>query len=159
MTSRSRHSRDRLKWWRHDRFGMFIHWGLYSAGGLDCWMMHDMGIEPDEYVRRLEPRFTAEHFDPSEWMAVAHNAGCRYVILTARHHEGYCLWDTNTTTLSAPRMTPKRDLVGEFVAAARKANLKVGLYYSLLDWRYQAYWDGPRADRRAWRRLVDFTHE
>ena len=149
---------ERMRWWHDARFGMFIHWGLYSAGGLDCWIMHDMGIAADEYARRLVPRFTAANYDPDQWMAVAKSAGCRYVILTARHHDGYCLWDTDTTDHSAPRTTPRRDLIGEFVRAARKAKLRVGMYYSLLDWRYPAYIAGPRKDRKGWRELVDYVH-
>lgn len=148
----------RMKWWLEARFGMFIHWGLYTAGGLDCWMMHDMGWPVDEYVRRFEPRFTAEKFDPDAWMALARSAGCRYVVLTSRHHEGYCLWDTDTTPFSAARMTPRRDMIREYVQAARKAKLRVGVYYSLLDWRYKPYWMGPRKDPRGWDQFVDYVH-
>ena len=91
-------------------------------------------------------------------MQLAKATGCRYVILGARHHEGYCLWDTDTTTFSAARMTPGRDLVAEFLQAGRRARMRVGLYYSLLDWRHKAYWMGPRNDPRGWKRLVDYVH-
>lgn len=148
----------RMKWWIDARFGMFIHWGLYSAGGMDCWMMHDMGIPSNEYVRRLSPRFTAKCYDPDQWMQTAKSAGCKYVIMTSRHHDGYCLWDTDTDPLNSARLTPRRDLIGEFVKAARKAKLRVGLYYSLLDWRYPAYFAGPRNDRKGWQALVEQAH-
>jgi alpha-L-fucosidase len=151
-------SNQRLAWWQHDRFGMFIHWGLYTVGNLDCWAMHDLGTPVREYVERLEPRFTARRFDASRLMAVARSAGARYVVMGARHHEGYCLWNTDTTAFSSVRMTPGRDFIAEYVAAARAAGLKVGLYYSLLDWRFRAYWDGPRKDRSAWADFVDYVH-
>lgn len=148
----------RIRWWLRARFGMFIHWGLYSGGEMDCWMMHDMGVPPREYAERLLPRFTASRFDPDAWMRVAKSAGCKYVVMGARHHEGYCLWDTATTPFNAVATTPGRDLVALYVKAARRAGLRVGLYYSLFDWRDQAYWLGPRRDPEGWDRMVDCTH-
>jgi len=149
---------NRIKWWTDARFGMFVHWSVYSATELDCWTMHDAGWPIAEYMERFEPRFTAARYDPDDWMRVAKSAGCRYVVLGARHHDGYCLWDTDTSELNSVRMTPKRDLIAEFIRAARKANLRVGLYYSLLDWRYKAYWLGPRRDPKGWARLVAQVH-
>lgn len=158
MTTRSPSQGKRIAWWLDARFGMFVHWSLYTPGGMDCWMMHDMGWPVAEYARRFEPRFTAARFNPDDWMRVAKSAGCRYVVLGARHHDGYCLWDTDTTSFAAPRLTPQRDLVAEYVRAARKAGLRVGLYYSLLDWRFKAYWLGPRNDPKGWARLVAQVH-
>lgn len=149
----------RTRWWLNARFGMFIHWGLYSGSELDCWTMHDMGIPPDEYARRLLPRFTARRYDPDEWMRIAKSAGCKYVVMGTRHHEGYCLWNTATTPFNAVATTPGRDLIAAYVKAARKANLHVGIYYSLFDWRDQAYWLGPRRDPQGWARMVACTHE
>ena len=138
---------------------MFIHWGLYTVGGLDCWMIHDMGIPTEEYIARYEPEFTGRNFDAMSLMALAKRAGCKYVVMGTRHHEGYCLWNTNTTAFSSAKMTPKRDFIAEYVNAARKIGLKVGLYYSLLDWRAQAYWKGPRKDPKGWSELIDYVHE
>ena len=76
-----------------------------------------------------------------------------------RHHEGYCLWNTATTPFNAVATTPGRDLIAAYVKAARKANLRVGIYYSLFDWRDQAYWLGPRRDPQGWARMVACTHE
>src|SRR3990172_7790091 len=98
----------RIRWWQEARFGMFIHWGLYTVRGLDCWIIHDMGIPTDEYVARYEPKFTGQNFDAMSLMALAKRAGCRYVVMGARHHEGYCLWNTDTTSFSSAKMTPKR---------------------------------------------------
>ena len=154
----SNDQKERIAWWQEARFGMFIHWGLYSVGGLDCWKMHDMGIPIDEYIARFEPRFTARGFDARAIARAALSGGCKYVVMGSRHHEGYCLWNTRTTRFSSVHMTPKRDLIGEYVQAVREAGLRIGFYYSLLDWRYKAYWDGPRKDPKAWAKLVDYVH-
>jgi alpha-L-fucosidase len=145
--------------WQKDRFGMFVHWGLYSVGDLDCWVMHDLGIPVSEYAETLEPKFTAKGFDADSLAKMAKDAGCRYVVLGSRHHEGYCLWDSATTNFTSKKMTPKRDLIGEYVRAAREHGLKVGFYYSLLDWRFQSYWMGPRKDSEGWKKLVEYVHE
>ena len=148
----------RSQWWQQARFGMFVHWGLYTIDGLDCWKMHDMGIPVSEYADDLEPRFTAERFDAQDLVQLAMTAGCKYVVMGTRHHEGYCLWDTRSTRFSSIKMTPKRDLIAEYVDAARRAHLGVGFYYSLLDWRFKSYWDGPRKNPHGWGRLVDYVH-
>lgn len=149
---------DTLKRWQSARFGLFVHWGLYSAGRLDCWRMYDMGEPIDEYIHNLEPKFNGQHFNPNELVQLALQAGCRYMVMGARHHEGYCLWNTGTTKFSSVRMTPGRDFIAEFVKAARKAGLLVGIYYSLLDWRHKAYWHGPRQNPKKWKRFVDYIH-
>ena len=149
----------RMKWWGDARFGMFIHWGLYSVGGLDCWKMYDMGIPLPEYIARFERRFKPAKFDATAFARVAKNAGCKYVVMGTRHHEGYCLWNTNTTRYSSVSMTPKRDFIAEYIKAIRAAGLKVGIYYSMLDWRYKAYFDGPRKNPAGWRKLVALVHE
>jgi alpha-L-fucosidase len=149
---------DRLAWWRRDRFGMFIHWGLYTLGDLDCWALHDMGTPIRAYTDALVPRFTGRRFDAAALAGVARAAGCRYVVMTTRHHEGYCLWNTDTTAFSSVRQTPRRDFIAEYVRAVRAAGLKVGFYFSLLDWRFKAYWDGPRRDPAGWRSFVDYVH-
>lgn len=145
---------DRLSWFKHDRFGMFIHWGLYSASDLDCWVMHDMGIPADEYFKRYEPGFTGDKFDADELAKLAKAAGCKYMVMGARHHEGYCLWDSSTTELTSVKRLPKRDFIAEYVEAARRHGLKIGIYYSLLDWTDSAYWDGPRRDPAGWARMI-----
>ena len=149
---------DRIRWWREARFGMFIHWGLYSIAGLDCWNMHDSGIPAEEYARTLEPRFNPNKFDARALVGLAKSTGCKYVVMGARHHEGYCLWDTKTTRFSSVSMTPKRDFIAEYVDAVREAGLGLGFYYSLLDWRHKAYWEGPRNNPQGWNRLVEYVH-
>ncbi len=149
---------ERTRWWEESRFGMFIHWGLYTIDGLDCWKMYDMGIPVEEYVARYERRFRPKKLYADGLAAVAKNAGCKYVVMGTRHHEGYCLWNTKTTRFAAPQMTPGRDLIAEYVRAVRAAGLRVGFYYSLLDWRFKSYWDGPRKDPEGWRKMVDYVH-
>ena len=151
-------AQERIRWWQDGRFGMFVHWGLYTIDGLDCWKMHDMGIPAAEYLEQFEPRFNPENFDASRLAAVAVAAGCRYVVMGSRHHEGYCLWDTDTTSFKSTAMTPKRDFMAEYVKAVRDVGLRVGFYYSLLDWRFQSYFDGPRRDPKGWEELVGYVH-
>ncbi|MBN2212187.1 MAG: alpha-L-fucosidase [Sedimentisphaerales bacterium] len=158
MAKKTVHTDKTLARWRQARFGMFIHWGLYSAGNLDCWKMNDMGIPVDEYARELEPKFRGKNFDAATVVKLAKNAGCKYIVMGTRHHEGYCLWDTATTTFSSVHGTPRRDFIAEYVQAARSAGLMVGFYYSFLDWRNRAYWEGPRKNPQAWKRFVAYVH-
>jgi len=146
---------ERLRWWREARFGMFIHWGLYSQLGRNEWAMNRERIPRAEYEPLADTWRPAER-PAREWARLAAEAGMRYAVLTAKHHEGFCLWDTAQTDYNAVRRGPGRDLVGEFVEACREHGLKVGLYYSLMDWRHP---DGVRCatDDAARRRFLDFT--
>lgn len=130
-------TQERTAWFAHDRFGMFVHFGLYSIAARHEWVMNYEEITPQQYAGY------AEHFDPDLFDAraiarTARQAGARYVVLTAKHHEGFCLWRTDTTDFSAPRHCG-RDLVAEFVEAMRAEGLRVGLYFSLLDWSHPDY--------------------
>ena len=110
------------------------------------WVMHREHIPVAEY-ERLGGRLTAESWDPVAQAALAVRAGMRYAVLVTRHHDGFCLWDTPTDHFKATNTPAGRDLVAEWVDAFRAAGLRVGLYYSLLDWRAEAYWRGPFAIR------------
>jgi alpha-L-fucosidase len=150
---------DNIRAFQEDRFGAFFHYGLYSILGHSEWAMYNEAIPLEEY-RRLKDRFApGEPLSPSTWVELAKKAGARYCVLTARHHEGFCLWDTATTDYSAPRSSCGRDLVREYVEAARSAGLKVGLYYSLLDWSDPAYWSGPKRDAGAWKAFKEKVRE
>lgn len=148
----------RLVWWREARLGMFVHYGVYTVTQQDCWHMFNARQSPEEYFREFEHKFTGADFNAHDLVALAQEAGCNYMIFPSRHHEGYCLWDTETTDLNSVRGTPKRDFVAEVTEEAREAGMKIGLYYSLLDWRFQAYWDGPRKDPATWRSFTDYVH-
>ncbi|MEX0653727.1 MAG: alpha-L-fucosidase [Phycisphaeraceae bacterium] len=148
---------DRTAWFRDARFGMFIHWGLYALLGRGEWVMNRERIPAQSY-RQLADRFTAEHYDPHHWAALARDAGMRYMVLTTKHHEGFCLWDSQVCQFNAVNSAARRDLVGEYVEAVRKAGLKVGLYFSLGDWHNEDWRRGFQGDPAAMHRFMDYIH-
>jgi alpha-L-fucosidase len=146
----------RMKWWHEARFGMFIHWGLYSIVGRHEWAMEDEAIPVAEY-EQLAKRFKPKPNAARDWARLAKQAGQKYMVMTTKHHEGFCNFDTKLTDYCAPKQGPGRDLVREYVEAARAEGLRVGFYYSLMDWHHP---DGARCatDEPARRRFVDYTH-
>ncbi len=148
---------DTLRRFQQGRFGAFVHYGLYSVLGRSEWAMYNEAIPASEY-RSLADSFRPGKSSPREWVDLALRAGAKYCVLTSRHHEGFCLWDSATTLFTSARAPCGRDLVREYVEAARGAGLMVGLYYSLLDWSEPAYWAGPKRDPAAWRAFVDKVH-
>lgn len=146
----------RMKWWHEARFGMFIHWGLYSLLGRHEWAMEMEGISADEYAK-LAKEFKPKPNAARDWARLAKAAGQKYMVMTTKHHEGFCLFDTKTTNFCAPKQGPGRDLVKEYVEAARAEGLKVGFYYSLMDWHHP---DGSRCkqDESARQRFVEYIH-
>lgn len=146
----------RLKWFREARFGMFIHWGLYSQLGRHEWVMNRERIPVQEY-EKLADTWKPVPNAPRIWAKLAKQAGMRYMVMTTKHHEGFCLFGTELTDYNAVKHGPGRDLVAEYVEAARAEGLRVGFYYSLMDWHHP---DGARCkkDEAARRRFVDFTH-
>ncbi len=146
----------RMKWWHEARFGMFIHWGLYSVLGRHEWVMENEGIPVAEYeqlARQFKPKPNAAR----DWARLAKQAGQRYMVMTTKHHEGFCHFDSKLTNYCAPKQGPGRDLVKEYVEAARAEGMRVGFYYSLMDWHHP---DGARCatDEQARRRFVDYIH-
>jgi alpha-L-fucosidase len=146
----------RMKWWHEARFGMFVHWGLYSVLGRHEWVMEDEGIPVAEYTL-LAKRFQPKPNAARDWAKLARAAGQKYMVMTTKHHEGFCMFDTKLTEYCAPRQGPGRDLVKEYVEAARAEGLRVGFYYSLMDWHHP---DGARCshDENARKRFVAYTH-
>lgn len=137
-------------WFNESRFGLFIHWGAYSAAARGEWVANREQFGKTEYAEKIASKFGAEHYDPDAWAALAREAGAGYVVLTARHHDGFALWPTETSDFHAGRLGPKRDLVKPFVEAIRRAGLRVGLYFSPADWFHPDYpgaffrdWPGP----------------
>ena len=130
----------RMEDWKDLRYGMFIHWGLYALLGRGEWAMWREAIDKDEY-RKLMDRFTAEKFDARAWARVAKEGGMKYMVLTTRHHDGFSLWDSpgSAGQFDAMHSAARRDFVKEYVAACREAGLKVGFYYSPLDWRFPGF--------------------
>jgi alpha-L-fucosidase len=129
-----------MGWFHQARFGMFIHWGLYSLLGRGEWAMFQERIPRKDYAR-LARRFRPGKFDASAWAALAAEAGMKYMVMTSRHHDGFCLFDSQASDFTSTRSAARRDFLAEYVQAARAAGLKVGLYYSLLDWRFEGYWE------------------
>lgn len=115
---------------------MFIHWGAYSVASRREWIMNRERIPMDEYTRLYVDNFQAENYDPDQWAEQTKRWGFGYVVLTARHHDGFALWDSQVNHFNAVRLGPKRDLIALYVNAMRKAGLKVGLYYSPANWTH-----------------------
>ncbi len=126
-------------WFTHDRFGMFIHWGLYSQGARHEWLMNNESIPVDEYERRYFKRFNPDLYDPNLWAAEAANAGMKYFVVTTKHHEGFCLWDTKQTDYKATNTAAGRDLIRPMVKAFNERGLRTGFYYSLIDWHHPQF--------------------
>ena len=145
------------QWFPEARFGLFIHWGPYAAYGRGEQVLFREHLDQQDYARRA-CQWNPQHFDAAAWAEVARRAGFRYSVMTTRHHDGYCMWDTRFTDYSSRRQAPQRDFIGEYVEAFRAAGLRVGLYYSLADWRIPAYWEGPQRDPKGWTTFREYVH-
>jgi len=124
-----------MAWWQEARFGMFIHWGVYSIPGRGEWLMYQEHVPIPDYAK-LADRFNPHDFNPKEWVAKAKEAGMKYVILTTRHHDGFCLFDSKVSGFTSVKTGAKRDLVKEFSDACHTAGMRMGFYYSLMDWHF-----------------------
>ncbi|MBC7254548.1 MAG: alpha-L-fucosidase [Chloroflexi bacterium] len=147
----------RMQWWEEARFGMFIHWGVYAIPARGEWVMYQEHIPHEEYAP-LAREFNPTKFDPDAWVRLARGAGMRYMVLTTRHHDGFSLFDSQVSDFTAPKTAAKRDLVRAYVEACHRGGMRVGFYYSLLDWRYGAYFRGPQRDPEGWAKLVEYVH-
>lgn len=128
----------RLEWFTNARFGMFIHWGLYALPARHEWVKSNERISDEAYQKYFD-LFNPDQFDPKKWAKEAKSAGMKYAVLTTKHHEGFCLFDSKYTDYKSTKTLAKRDLVKEFVEAFRAEGIKVGFYYSLLDWHHPSY--------------------
>lgn len=129
---------ERTRWFLQDRFGMFIHWGLYAIPARGEWVRNSERITVEDYEPYFE-EFDPVFYDPKEWARAAKQAGMKYAVLTAKHHDGFCLFDSKLTDYKSTNTKARRDLVAEFLEAFRAEGLKVGLYYSLIDWHHEDY--------------------
>ncbi|MBD3242845.1 MAG: alpha-L-fucosidase [Chitinivibrionales bacterium] len=125
-------------WFVHDRFGLFIHWGTYALAARHEWVKNAEQIPDSEYRKYFE-HFDPDLYDPREWARMARQAGMKYFVVTSKHHEGFCLWDSQYTDYKATNAPCGRDLLTPLLEAFRDEGLKVGLYYSLLDWHHPDY--------------------
>lgn len=128
----------RMAWYTQARFGMFIHWGLYAIPARGEWIRSTERITKEEYMKYFQ-EFDPVDYDPKKWARAAKEAGMKYVVLTAKHHDGFCLFDSQYTDFKSTNTKCGRDLVKEYVEAVRGEGLKVGLYFSLLDWYHEDY--------------------
>jgi alpha-L-fucosidase len=146
----------RIAWWLDARYGMFIHWGVASIKGVELsWARggskpldihkHPAGYVEDPVYDNLYKQFNPTEFNPKEWVRIAKAAGMKYMVLTAKHHDGFCLWDSKLTDYTIMKTPFKRDVVKEFTAACHEAGMRVGLYYSQRDWHHPAYGIGDNA--------------
>ncbi|MFQ6034675.1 MAG: alpha-L-fucosidase [Sedimentisphaerales bacterium] len=143
----SKRQRDkRMKWWREARFGMFIHWGVYSvpAGtykgeqipGIGEWIMQKAKIPISEY-EQFAQQFNPVKFDADEWVRIAKNAGMKYIVITSKHHDGFCLWDSKLTDYDIVDATPfKRDVLKELSEACKRHGIRLCFYHSIMDWHH-----------------------
>ncbi len=161
----------RVAWFQEARFGMFIHWGLYAIPARGEWVRCTEQMPEEEYMPFFE-EFNPVDYDPKKWARAAREAGMKYAVLTAKHHDGFCLFDSKLTDYKATNTKAKRDLVAEYLEAFRAEGLKVGLYYSLIDWHHPDYPhyghpNHPRRDceaekeaeeKRDFNRYLDYMH-
>ncbi|MDP3001867.1 MAG: alpha-L-fucosidase [Bacteroidales bacterium] len=129
---------ERMKWWTEARFGMFIHWGLYALPARHEWVKNNERLTNEQYQKYFE-MFNPDMYDPHQWAKMAKAAGMKYVVLTAKHHEGFCLFDSKFTDYKSTNTPYGKDLIKEYVEAFRAEGLKVGFYYSLIDWHHPDY--------------------
>lgn len=153
----------RMQWWSESRFGMFIHWGLYAslageykgdkAKKLGEWVQSEFNIPPDEYAL-LANNFNPVEFNADEWVKIAKDAGMKYMVITAKHHEGFAMWDSKVSDFNIVDATPfKRDIISELNEACKKQDIKFCLYYSIIDWHHPSQfpdYKGADSYKHAW---------
>ncbi len=159
-------------WFVDARFGIFLHWGIYSVGETsESWAFFNGDISYDDYMAQGKA-FAAEHYDPQSWADLFKKSGAQYAVLTTKHHDGVALWDTELSELNVvDSFAPGRDLIAPYCAALREKGLRVGLYFSHLDWSHPDYAsipphaafkkrnrfnDSGKDDRPGWARFLEF---
>ncbi len=128
----------RMKWWTEARFGMFIHWGLYAMPARHEWVKNRERMTDEDYQKYFE-LFNPDLYNPEEWARDAKNAGMKYFVVTTKHHEGFCLWDSKYTDYKSTNTPYGKDLIKPMVNAFRNEGIRVGFYYSLIDWHHPEY--------------------
>lgn len=156
----------RMKWFGEAKLGIFIHWGIYAVKGVaESWSFHNCYLPHDEYMAQLDG-FTGSKFNAQEWADVIADSGAQYTVITTKHHDGVALWDTKAGDISTVKSTPaKKDFIDPFVKAVRNRGLKLGFYYSLLDWTHPNYPNITRTttrynvkeDPKRWKEFVKFN--
>ena len=138
---------ERMAWWRDARFGMFIHWGAYAipggqrgdtiCGGGAEWIMDKLDYTVEDYENEVTAKFDPVQFNADDWVSMAKDAGMKYIVLTSKHHDGFCLWDSEITDYDVMEAAPfKRDIVKELSEACKKQDIRFCLYHSIVDWHH-----------------------
>ncbi|MDI6844928.1 MAG: alpha-L-fucosidase [Candidatus Saccharicenans sp.] len=150
-----------LNWFREAKFGLFIHWGVYSQIGREEWARELLQIPLREY-EKIAMNFNPVKYDPNEWVRLAREAGVRYIVITSKHHDGFCIYDSAYTEFDSMKAKIQKDLLGMLVEACRRENLPLGFYYSIMDWHHPDYlprrgWEKDRPSRGAdFKRYVSY---
>jgi alpha-L-fucosidase len=170
FTEPAAHRDERMEWFREARFGMFIHWGLYSVAagewdgkpttGAGEWIMSDMKIPVSQYTK-LVPQFNPVKFDAREWVAIAKNAGMKYIVITTKHHDGFALYPSAITDWDIGSTPFQRDPLKELAAACQEQGIKLCFYHSIMDWHHPDYaprppWNDVPTEAPQFDRYVDF---
>lgn len=139
----------RMEWFQKAKLGIFIHWGIYAVNGIsESWSFFNKYLPYDEYFKQANG-FTAKNYNPKEWVDLIKESGAQYTVITTKHHDGMALWDTKVGELSTVKSTPAhRDLIDPFAKEVRNQGLKLGFYYSLLDWSHKDYPNKTRTEIR-----------
>lgn len=158
---------ERTQWHRNDRFGMFIHYGAYAVAARGEWVKSNEQMTTEEYQKYIDA-FVPSNYNPKEWAKLAKAAGMKYAVMTAKHHDGFCLYDSELTEYKITANMPNRDFVKEYLEAFRSEGLKVGLYYSLIDWHHPDYpnvGNHPMRENKEWDKkkykwdnYIDYMH-
>ena len=158
---------DKMQWFRDAKLGIFIHWGIYAVNGVtESWSFHNREVSYADYMKQLNG-FTASKYNPQQWVDLIKTTGAGYAVLTTKHHDGVALYPTKLNDLTVIKKTPaRRDLATPFFDVLRKSGIKVGAYYSLLDWSHPDYpgflKDSSRYNRESdparWARFLAFCH-
>ncbi len=155
---------EKMQWFHDAKLGIFVHWGIYAVDGIDeSWSFFNEYLSYEDYLKQLNG-FTATKYEPAAWAKLIAESGAKYAVLTSKHHDGVALWDTKFGDLNVVKKTPAaRDLVGPFCNELRKNDLKVGLYFSLLDWSHLDYPNFTKSQKRytddsiRWNSFVGFN--
>ncbi|MDE7237240.1 MAG: alpha-L-fucosidase, partial [Paramuribaculum sp.] len=159
---------ERMEWFSDAKLGIFIHWGIYSKGETsESWAFHNGHISLPDYMAQSD-YFTADKYNPQEWVDLIKESGAKYTVITTKHHDGFALWDTKAGKVSAVKSSPaKRDVLAPFAEAVKDAGLKLGFYYSLIDWPDPDYPEtyrdkAPKYDikkePKRWQKFLDFNN-
>ncbi len=150
-----------LNWFREAKFGLFIHWGVYSQIGREEWARELLHIPLREY-EKIAMNFNPVKYDPKEWVRLAKEAGVRYIVITTKHHDGFCIYDSSYTEFDSMKAKIQKDLLGLLVDACRQEKIPIGFYYSIMDWHHPDYlprrnWEKDRPARGAnFKRYVSY---